>query len=319
MKPVSGCTLAAAALAALLAGTLITTPPLGADQRLAAPGHAAGNPGADLARGLIERRPVARVSPPEPATSAVMNAPLRPAIAIIIDDLGYRAASDLEVLALPGPVACSILPASPHGVLLARRAHAAGKEVMLHQPMPTLDHRPLGKGALRTTMQATEIAATLQHNIEALPYVSGVNNHMGSLLTSREQPMRWVMAALRGRGDLFFVDSRTVAGSVAERVARQFGIAQTRRDLFLDNETDGPYLQRQLERLVALANDNGTALAIGHPHPETLQALGTFLPTLPGRGIDLVPVSELIQRRASLMLAARDADRDTATSDARLR
>ena len=161
-----------------------------------------------------------------------------PAIALIIDDLGNMRGPGNRVVDLPGPVACSFLPYGKYTDVLARRAHAQRKEVMLHLPMQAVEDAPvmLGKGVLTLDMTEQQFKATLAHDMAAVPYISGLNNHMGSLLTRHPGNMAWLMQSIAGRGDLFFVDSRTTSATVAEQLALEYGITNTARIFFLDNE-----------------------------------------------------------------------------------
>ena len=218
------------------------------------------------------------------------------ALALIIDDMGNQRDWGEAALELPGEVTYAFLPHTPHAADLARRAHARGRQVMLHLPMASAEGNPLGPGALTLHMDEAEFKETLADNLAAIPYVAGVNNHMGSLLTRHPGAMTWVMQALRQRWPgLFFVDSRTAPETVALDVALEQGVPATRRNVFLDNERDPEAIRIQLERAVALARREGSAVAIGHPYPETVAALKRLLPTLAGRGVRLVRASRLIQ------------------------
>jgi len=219
----------------------------------------------------------------------------RPRIAIIIDDLGNGAEAGRGALSLPGALTYSILPHTPHARDLAQQAHASGREVMLHLPMQANSNKAMGPGGLYLGMGEAEFVRTLQANLDAVPHVAGVNNHMGSRLTRDPVAMGRVMAGLRERG-LFFVDSRTTGGSIAEQTAARSGLATTRRHLFLDNQPSRPAVRRQYRKLLALARRQGAALAIGHPHKATLTVLARELPRLPQLGIDLVPASELTEK-----------------------
>lgn len=242
---------------------------------------------------------VQRLAEPLPAPPP----PLLPRIAIIIDDLGNNPAADRRAVDLPGPIACSFLPVATAFQELARRAHASAKEVLLHQPMEAVGHLPLGPEALLSRMGEAEFRAVLNRNLAAVPYVVGLNNHMGSRLTANKRYMSWLMSELAGRQGFFFVDSRTVGATVAAGVASQFGVPQTRRDLFLDNEPTPKSVSRQFEALLKHARTTGTALAIGHPKPATLSLLELRLPELSREGIELVPVQTLIEQRQSILLA----------------
>ena len=225
------------------------------------------------------------------AGSAAVGA--QPKIAIIIDDLGYGLYAGRTALALPGAVTYSILPHTPFAGLLAEEAHTLGKEVMLHLPMESVDKTtPPGPGVLTLEMNETALVQTLASNLASVPHATGVNNHMGSLLTSHPQAMQWLMTELRGRG-LYFVDSRTTKSTVAEHTASCSAVPNTRRDLFLDNDRRPEAVRTQFHRLLDLARDQGEALAIGHPHPETLGILIEELQRLPQIGVELVQVSEL--------------------------
>ena len=233
-----------------------------------------------------------------PAVAAEDIASL-PAIAIIMDDIGYRHREDQEVIALPGPLAVSILPHSPHADEMARLAADSGKDVMLHLPMEPLreeKNMALGPGALMLNMDRIDLMRTLNQNLDAVPTAIGVNNHMGSLLTRDTQHMQWLMESLRIHGK-FFVDSVTSRNSVAAQVAQRKGVPNLRRDVFLDDDLGAQNLRDNFQELIKVARRKGSALAIGHPHPETIALLRTELTHLQSLGVRLVSVPELLQMR----------------------
>ncbi|MFK8014529.1 MAG: divergent polysaccharide deacetylase family protein [Gammaproteobacteria bacterium] len=222
-----------------------------------------------------------------------------PVIAIIIDDLGDRAVEGRHALALPGPVACSILPHTPYAREFSVTAHARGKEVLLHQPLEadTRNHL-LGPGAMRLGITRAQMRATLRDNLATLRYVSGVNNHMGSFFTRHAQQMGWLMRELQATGDLYFVDSVTTGGTRGQQQAELAGIANARRDVFLDHVQEAKHVASQFELLKRSARRQGYALGIGHPFTVTLDMLDAALPRLAATGYRLVSVRELISVRA---------------------
>jgi polysaccharide deacetylase 2 family uncharacterized protein YibQ len=226
--------------------------------------------------------------------SAGAEPPL-PAISIIIDDMGKRLDTGRRVLALPGPVACAFLPQARYTGELARVAHAAGKEVMLHLPMDSVSGRKLDDGAVTLDMTERQFLETIKYNLAQVPYVSGINNHMGSLLTRHPGHMLWLMQEINRQGALFFVDSRTTVATVARQVALENGVPSTDRNVFLDNDLSPGELDFQFKRLLYLARTQGSAVAIGHPHPQTLELLEQRLPSLSHQGVRLLPVGELIK------------------------
>ena len=215
-----------------------------------------------------------------------------PRIAIVIDDMGNALRPGRAALALPGEMTYAFLPHTPFAGHLAEQAKQLGKEVMLHLPMESKKALPLGPGGLQLDMSRDAFRDTLDAGLASVPHVVGVNNHMGSLLTSDLAAMRWLMKDLSRRG-LYFVDSRTTLASVAEEQARKGAVSVTRRDVFLDSSREPGQIRHQFHRLLQLAGRRGSALAIGHPYPETLQVLAEELPRLEALGVELVPASRL--------------------------
>ncbi|GAI33935.1 unnamed protein product, partial [marine sediment metagenome] len=138
-------------------------------------------------------------------------------------------------------------------------------------------------------MDREMILEVLDRNLSQIPFVAGVNNHMGSRFTESEEKMRIVLAELKRRG-LYFIDSKTTARSVAYRVAREMALRTASRDIFLDNSLSENALKIQMERLLSLSRHRGWAIGIGHPHKETLKLLKRYQATLNSE-TEIVPVS----------------------------
>lgn len=234
-----------------------------------------------------------------PAHARPAAPPASAQIAIILDDLGEQHLNGLRAIALPGPVACAFLPKTPHAAAQARLAHERGKEVLLHLPLEPARARPFPMAITARTGRA-ELGAALAEALASVPHAAGVNNHQGSLLTQMAEPMGWLMAELRARPELYFVDSRTSAGSVAYRVARAHGVPAAERNVFLDGARGEAAVRASFRELIAKAQRNERALAIGHPYPETFKVLEEELPRLASWGVTLVAPSELIARQTGL-------------------
>jgi polysaccharide deacetylase 2 family uncharacterized protein YibQ len=217
-------------------------------------------------------------------------------VAIVIDDLGQDIKQAKEVLALPGKVTLAVMPGLPHSKNVAELAGQAGREVLLHLPMePLKNHeKTQSPGTLSTDMTPMAFLNTVSEDVESVPGLVGVNNHEGSALTENKEAMKFLMAELKAR-NLFFLDSMTNPKSVAYATAIEFGMKAARRDVFLDNEGDNPsYIRGQLEILAEIAHKNGKAVGIGHPHPATLSELRKWLSETDTQGIEIVPVSRLM-------------------------
>ncbi len=221
-----------------------------------------------------------------------------PRVAIIIDDLGYHLGNGERAIDLPGPVAMSVLPGAPQARTLARQAHAAGKEVLLHLPLQAYDDDARAEPVeIELDMSRARVGATFAQALEAVPHVVGINSHRGSLLTRHPGHMAWLMQEIAARERLFFVDSFTTHHSVAIQMAREGGVEAAKRDVFLDPDRDPETVAREFERLKRLARQRGEAIGIGHPYPATLELLERELPRLAEDGFELVSVSEIVQQR----------------------
>lgn len=231
--------------------------------------------------------------------SALVQGEELPAIALIIDDMGNHASHGEHALSLGGRVTYAFLPHTPHARRLAERAHREGKEVMLHLPMDSYDGNQLGPGALTLHMTERAFKRTLNANIEAIPHVAGLNNHMGSLLTRHPGAMAWLMQVLDQRPGMFFIDSRTTRETVAEQLALEYDVPNTRRNVFLDNDRDPAKIRANFGWLVRQARQQGFAVGIGHPYPETLSVLGDELERLGEHGVRLISASEIIALQRS--------------------
>jgi polysaccharide deacetylase 2 family uncharacterized protein YibQ len=215
-------------------------------------------------------------------------------LAIILDDLGTdRAAAD-AIFALPFPLTLSVLPNHTHSVDIADEAQRRGYEVMLHLPMQSVENEKPEAQELRPGMNASEVAAILDQMVSAVPGVVGVNNHQGSQATADQPLMSELMPVLRDRG-LFYIDSRTTAATLAFDAARASGVPTAFRNVpFLDDVAETGAVRKQLELALREAKTKGEAVAIGHPHPATLQALREILPHAESQGVRLVLASDLV-------------------------
>ncbi len=222
-------------------------------------------------------------------------APAQAKVAIILDDGGYGGTLTEAVLALDPGLTLAILPYTPHAAATAELAKAKGFEVMMHMPMETnSDSVAPFPGCVDTGMTAETIAEHTRNALAEVPGAAGVNNHTGSKFTSSKAHMAPFIEVLREK-DLYFVDSRTVHTTVAYDMAQRAGVPAAQRALFLDNESNGDYINQQLDALVQYAKKHGAAVGIGHFREGTVNALAQALPELKQEGLTLVHASELVQ------------------------
>lgn len=213
-------------------------------------------------------------------------------LALLIDDFGYRPKEENQVLQMPQAISVAVLPNAPQARAMATKAHQQGREVLIHLPMAPLSKQPLEKDTLRPEMSLEEITRIIREASEKVPYAVGLNNHMGSAMTSSLSGMQKVMQVL-DHYNYYFLDSMTIAGSQSTRAAAGTHVKVIKRRVFLDDSQNEAAIRQQFTRAVHLAQRDGWAIAIGHPHPTTVRVLQQMLPTLPA-DITLVRPSQLL-------------------------
>jgi len=194
-------------------------------------------------------------------------------LALIIDDVGYNISTLKRLLALSVPVAISVLPEGPFAEQSAKLAHQAGQVVMLHLPMQPIDPSlQMSESFLLEGMSEETLRNTFKRDMDRVPFVEGVNNHMGSKLTQLEVPMQQVMQlCLEHR--LFFVDSKTSSGSVAATVAKSMGVNWASRHFFLDHIMSPEAMNHEWERARTCVKKGHRCIVIAHPRAASVAFL----------------------------------------------
>lgn len=196
-------------------------------------------------------------------------------VALIMDDMGYSLEAIETLKSLGLPITVSILPHSPYARETAEIARSSHLEVILHLPLEPINNTQEtydDGGIILSDMDEQEIIELLNENFEMVPFISGMNNHMGSKITADDRLMTIILRSVLER-NLFFIDSRTTSHSVAYTLAQKMGIPSAKRDVFLDVERNEDYINRKLQELFHKARRTGVAVGICHPHPETLKVL----------------------------------------------
>jgi polysaccharide deacetylase 2 family uncharacterized protein YibQ len=220
----------------------------------------------------------------------------KPLIAIVIDDVGLDRPHSRRAWELPGPLTMSFLPYAKDLREQAKAAHARGQELMLHLPMEPGGVADPGPNALLVSLSESELKARVAAALDSFDGYVGVNNHMGSRFTAYRPGMETVLRQFRARG-LLFLDSRTTPSSVGDQVAQELGVPSVARNVFLDDDEALGAVKRRLAETEAVARKQGFAVAIGHPHEATLQALAEWLPSVAAKGFALAPLSAVLRKR----------------------
>ncbi|MDP3177328.1 MAG: divergent polysaccharide deacetylase family protein, partial [Spirochaetaceae bacterium] len=252
--------------------------------------------------------PVARVEPSakptRPQSGPPAPRPIPPTLVFVIDDAGYNMRELEKFLRLPFPLTIAVLPGLPGSEEAARAIVAAGKELILHQPMAALGGQDPGPGAIGIGQDPAEATRIVAANLRGLTGVSGMNNHMGSAVTTDPDVMGAIAAIAKDRG-IYYLDSLTVSGTASAAAARREGIRYWERDVFLDNSPDRASIIRALEEGKKRAARNRPAVMIGHVwSAELAQALSDLYPQLVAEGYSLSTISRYMLEEA----AEDDAD-----------
>jgi len=215
-------------------------------------------------------------------------------VAVVFDDAGGRLADIEEIIAIGRPVIVAVLPGLAHSAEVARRARAAGLEVLLHLPVEPNDSTlPLGPGGITVRMDDAAIQAAVHADLASVPGAIGVNNHMGSKGTADARVVRAILEVVKERR-LFFLDSVTTPGSVVLPVAAEIGVPAAARAVFLDNVDEETAIRGQVQHLITLARARGTAIAIGHATRLTPRVVASMLDEFDRQGVMFVPLSTLV-------------------------
>lgn len=217
-----------------------------------------------------------------------------PVIAIVIDDMGISLKRTADIASLKAPLTVSFLTYGRRLSEQVENSRRAGQEIMIHVPMEAKSNIDVAPDVLTTAMSKDEIKRNLSVMLGKFDNVQGINNHMGSKLTEDKERMAAVMEVLK-QNNLFFLDSKTSAGSHAEEAAAGTGVAYAHRHVFIDNNNDKKYILSQLQKAENIALKNGYAIAIGHPKSQTFEALKEWLPALNGKKVRLVPLSQIVR------------------------
>lgn len=218
----------------------------------------------------------------------------KPVIAIVIDDMGISHKRTAEIYKIKAPLTASFLTYGSKLEEQVTKSREAGQEIMIHVPMEAMSNNNTAPDVLTTAMSRREIEKNLEKMLLKFQDIKGINNHMGSKMTSNEKKMEAVMEVLK-KHKLFFLDSKTSAQSKAKEAAEKYKVAYAHRHVFLDNKNDKSYILKQLDLTEKLARKNGYAIAIGHPKTQTAAALNEWLQQIDSKSLQLVHLSEIIK------------------------
>ena len=214
-------------------------------------------------------------------------------LVIVFDDGGHNMSQLEKCVVLPFPVTVAVLPRLAHSAEAAERVRKSGNEVILHQPMQSVNlNVDPGEGAVTPEMDEEKIRSTVLANLYEIWPVSGMNNHEGSLITADAEKIAAVMQ-ICSQQEIYFLDSRTNSDSKVQYVSSVVGYPYYERNVFLDNTKNRKDIISEIEKGVEFANKNGVAIMIGHVwSAEILPGiLREVYPVLSAKGYKFTTVS----------------------------
>ncbi len=226
-------------------------------------------------------------------------------VTLVIDDLGIVKDLTREMIEMDAPLTLSFLPYASGIAPQVEDAYEKGHDILVHIPMEPKGSADPGPFALMSSDSARQRARSIDYNLGQFSNYIGINNHMGSEFTEDSAAVAQLMEVVGDKG-LMVLDSKTTPNSKLEDIARAKSIPVTNRDVFLDNVREEGYILNQLAELERVAKANGSALAIGHPYPQTVRALKQWIPTLAEKGITIVPISQSVAERYGQTQLARN-------------
>ncbi len=221
--------------------------------------------------------------------TVLISSKAKPRLAIVIDDVSTKA----QMRRIQGTglkLTPSIFPPSELSMMSHKLASSL-EHYMVHLPMES------GNKQFNThhkTLMVHSSMGTIENRVKEIrrlfPKAKYINNHTGSIFTADYSAMYKLYKALSKQG-FVFMDSRTTSSSKVGKITSEFGHTYIARDIFIDNEHTIPYIHEQLKKAVKFAKKRGYAVAIGHPHKVTMDALALSKDIL--NDVELVYIDEI--------------------------
>ncbi|AFL68228.1 divergent polysaccharide deacetylase family protein [Sulfurospirillum barnesii] len=211
-----------------------------------------------------------------------------PKLAIIIDDVSFPWQVRM-MKEIPYKVTPAFFPPTKRHPETVRLSHEF-PFAMVHLPLEAKYYSRPEEDTLNTTDSLEVIEQRIKRIKAWFPHIVYYNNHTGGYFTADYQAMDRLIKVMKAH-ELVFVDSRTIGNSKAPEVTKKYDMFLYSRDVFLDNSLEKHAIITQLKEAVTKAKKNGYAIAIGHPHKNTLEVLRDSKALL--EGVELVYLKEL--------------------------
>jgi len=217
-------------------------------------------------------------------------------VAVVIDDFGYKMDETInDFLNIPFPITFAIIPGTDYAQQIAKKAHEAGYDILIHLPMEPLRSKVEQDGfTIMANMSERQVEQIVKKSMEVIPNAIGVNNHMGSKATANRMTMARLMRVLK-KYNLLFLDSLTNRKSVAYQLANQTGVSALRMTTYLDNPNNSKTVSQKLEGVINNLDRAPNPIIIGHSRKETAQILTEEIPRWAYSGVSFVRLNQLLE------------------------
>lgn len=227
------------------------------------------------------------------SSATSIKAKSRPKISIIITNLGLNRKSTELSLTLPNKLALGFLPYTKTLKPLLEEAHKLGHEVYLYLPLQTgSDSDNPGKYALKADLALEENAIRLNMLLFSHTKYNGIYSSFKEVFTDNLQNSSFIFDQLDEQG-LIFIMGKGKTNKVSPHFKSHNNIVPV--NLVLDEESDKDSIKNKLDQLVKLAEKNGKALGYSQGFTITIAMIKDWIPTLEEKGIEIVPVSEILK------------------------
>lgn len=220
----------------------------------------------------------------------------RPRIAIVVLGLGRKRDVTERAVALPGVVTLGFSPNAPGLGEWIAGARDAGHEVLIGLPMEPTDfpRNDAGPEALMTALSGEQNLTRLKWLMSRGTGYIGFVNTQGQKFLDDPAAFRPIAEEMASRG-LMFLEASQGLIPAALSIGQGVGLPMLASGHWVDATLSRAGVEQALAELETRARTNGQAIGLMHPYPVAFGRLRTWIRTLNGKGLALVPLSALVE------------------------
>lgn len=225
--------------------------------------------------------------------------PDKPAIAIIVKGLGLNTAATEAAFELSPLFTLGFSPYAHHISYWSSRAQAGKFETVLHLPMETsltVKEGTTGQYALNSTLSPAENTQHLKGLLTLIQDYAGVYTEAEERFTTHSTYIPTLLSLLQSANVPLLYGNSADTHTFFSGQAKLAHIPFLINNLTIANTLNPPVILEKLAALEDIARNKGYAIAMIESSPAILDTLKKWEQTTAAKGIQLVPVSALIQK-----------------------